>query len=166
MLCPESLIFSHLIVFNNSICCIKDVLGRTIVFLKFYDFCFRIGVFKIQYVFDVCTTKFVDGLIIITYHTKIVQCLTVITFCAGKKMYKSKLCCVCVLIFINHYVLKSVLVIFKYIRVFFKKLYRFTDKVIKIECIGIVKPSFIFSVCSCIKFFLVVAHRHFFVFLR
>ena len=29
--------------------------------------------------------------------------------------------------------LKSVLVIFKYIRVFFKKLYRFTDKIIKIR---------------------------------
>lgn len=71
LLCPECLVLSDGIIFNHSVCGVQNILGGTVIFFQFNDFCLRILAFKIQDIINIGTAEFIDRLVIIADNAEI-----------------------------------------------------------------------------------------------
>ena len=80
---------------------IKNACGGPVVLLQTNDLCIRISVLKIENIPYICTSEFVNGLIVITYNAEVVFLLAVLICVLRQKPDKLKLGSIGVLIFIN-----------------------------------------------------------------
>ena len=108
---PQRFTHSTLIVRYNAVCGIKDILRWTVILVKRYLLYIRVIIFKIKNISDICTSEFINTLVVITDNAKISVCLC-------KKIYKKILRIVRILILINKYVLKLILIFWQYIGIF------------------------------------------------
>ena len=137
--CPETFRFTCCIVGNDLVCRIQDVLCGTIVLLKSDYPCIRENTFKSENISNVCSTEFINRLIIITYYAQV-------SISGSQKAYKLKLYGIGILILIYHDIAKSFLIGFQHILTLLKKVYGFDQKVIEIQGIVSLKCRLIFTV--------------------
>ena len=99
ILCPESLRFTGSIVCDHTVCRVQDVLGGTVILLQTDDFCIWKNVLKSKNISNICSTEFIDRLVIITDDTEI-------PISGSQKTYKFKLRSIGILILIYMIYLK------------------------------------------------------------
>ena len=126
---PQSFALTHCVVRNNTVCRIKNILCTAVILLKSYHLSAFKGVFKRKDIFNCSTSEFVNTLVVITYNADVA------VFC-GEHTYKFILHLVCILILINHYVFKLILIKFEYIGTFLKKLHSLAEHIVKVHCIS------------------------------
>ena len=105
---------------------VKNVLGRTVVFLQFdYPSLLEL-VLKAENIRYIRAAEFVYALVVVAHYAEV-------SVLARKKADKPVLRMVCVLVLINQYVSEFVSVVVKHIRVFLEQPYRAKYEVVKIE---------------------------------
>ena len=139
VLCPQGFCLTFCIIRDHLVRCIQDILGRAVVLLQTdYPGIWK-NMLKSKNISNISPTEFINGLVIITYHTKILIPL-------GQKTDKLKLCSIGILILIHHNVFKPLLIVLQHCTAFFKKLHRLYDQIIKVQCIILAKSSLVFTV--------------------
>ncbi len=126
---PEFLPLPADIVSDNIICRVKYMGCGSVVLLKPYRPAILIVVFKSQNIFDISSPEFVNTLIVISDHAKIVEF-------PGDKAREIVLKPVRILILVDEDIFKPVLPVFQNIRIILKELYRIEQKIVKIHGIG------------------------------
>ena len=71
IICPEILLFTMRVIFDNRISRCQNGFGRAIILLQHNGFGIRIILLKIHNIANISTTPTIDGLIRITYYAKI-----------------------------------------------------------------------------------------------
>ena len=121
---------------NNSVCPVKNILSRTVIFFKSYYFCTLIMIFKRKDVFNRSATKTVNTLVVVAYNTNIF-----IFIC--KKRGQNVLRMVSILILVNHNILKLSLINIANVLIFLKKLNGVKNNIVKVHCVRFFKLSLI-----------------------
>ena len=65
---PQAFAFSVFIIGNNSVCTVKNILGRAVILLKPDNLCIFILLLERQNIFNRCAPETVNALVIITYN--------------------------------------------------------------------------------------------------
>ena len=139
---PECLGFTGGIVGNHFIGCTQDVLGGTVILFQTDDLCIRENMLESEDVSDVCTTEFVDRLVIITHNTEI--------FILGSQQaYEFELCCVGVLILVYHDVFETFLIVLKNISAVLEQFYCLYDQIVEIQRVILSQRCLILTVYCC-----------------
>ena len=132
-------------MFYNFIGSIKNYICRPVILFKFNNACILKIVFKIKNILYISTSPAINTLVIITNNAKIMML-------SWQQFYKLILWRICILILVYHYILKTVLILFKNFRTLSKKLNCHKNKVIKIKSIIFYQLILIFCVYSGISF--------------
>src|SRR6056297_4002971 len=134
--CPERFIKLFIIILDDGISTLQNIFrGAVILFERNLLGIFVIA-FEVKNVGYISSPERVDALCIITHHTNILILLR-------QHFSHFVLGMVCILVLINHDVFKPVLILFKYIRVLFKKFNWFNKEVVKIHGVCLAQPHII-----------------------
>ena len=109
---------------------IQNRLGRTIILLQLDRPCIWKHALKIQDISDIRPPEFINRLVIISHHTQIL-------IFGGKQADQPKLRRICILVFIHHNILKTLLICVQNIRIHLKQFHRLDNQIIKIQCVVI-----------------------------
>ena len=133
------LFYPVFVICNNRISCINNVATRPVILCQNYYFRLRVVLFKMQNIVNICSTKAINALVIITYYTQIF-----IAVC--KVLYQLILQVIRILVLIHHDISVLLLILLQNLRTLFKKLQNIHDKVIKIQTPIFLQDCLIFSI--------------------
>ena len=156
---PEALFLAGRIVSDHGIGRIQNALCGAVVLLQFDHARIRKMVFKIQNVIDVRAAEFVDRLVVIPHHTKVL-----ILRCQKPDQFELR--GIRVLILIHHDVAEFLLIVIKHLFVQLKKLHGEPDQIIKIQRVALFQRVLIFPVNPGDPLFLIVISAALLIFLR
>ena len=125
---PKGFALSHRVIGNNLVCGVENILRTAVVLFKTDNLCALEGIFKGKDIFNRSSSEFIDTLVIVADNADIAVFF-------GEHTDKLVLHLVGVLILVNHYVLKLILIIFKHLGALFKKQYGITEHIVKIHCV-------------------------------
>ena len=140
--CPETLLLSPNIIRNYRIRCIQNRLCRAVILLQFNHMRILKHTFKIQNILDICPTEFVNRLVVIPDHTKIL-------IFPRQNANQPKLHRIGILILVHHDVTETFLIIFQNIRLCLQQLNGLHQQIIKIQRIVCPHLFFIFPIHFC-----------------
>ena len=138
-LCPQLLALTAEVVFDNGVCRAEDMSRAAVVLLKADDAAALIFVLERKYVLDRCAAELVNALVIIADDAYIAPALC-------KLGCKHVLELICILIFVDEYVLKPLLPILAHILVFIEKLHGVVNKIVEIHCAGCERAARVFGI--------------------
>ena len=154
---PEGFFLTASVVTDHRVGRIQDVLGGSVVLFQLNHLCIGIYLLVVQNITDIGTAEFVDGLVIITYHTQIA--ITV-----RQQTDQFELRCIGILVLIHHDIFETFLIIIKYFRAAFEQFHSLYNNIIKIQCITLFQGLLILSVDLGDHGFLVISHGFYFKF--
>ena len=98
------------ILLNQAVRCLYNILSRTVIPFQFKQLRIIIYLLECQYVINICTTKTINTLSIVSNHTNMLMM-------TGQLPHNSMLCIVRVLVLIHQHISESLLPFFQHLRV-------------------------------------------------
>ena len=135
---PEGLALSPRVVPDHLIGRGENVLGGTVILLQPDHPGVWKDLFKIQDVGDVGPPKFIDGLVIVSYHEEV-------PVFPGQHAHQLELDRIGILVFVHHDKAKPLLVVFQDLRAGGKQLHRLHEQIVKVQGVAGPFSSFWYS---------------------
>ena len=136
ILCPKRFSLTLHIVRNDSVGCIENRLGGTVILFQTNGAGIRKRLFKAQNVFNGCTAEFINTLIVIADNTEIAAAFR-------EEFDEQILCVVGILVLVHHNIAELVLEVFQNIRAILQEADGIGDEIVKIHRIRFRKPLLI-----------------------
>ena len=123
---PKLFLLAAAVVLNDFICRVKNILRRTVVALKLHHARIRKDLFKIQDIADVGAAELIYALVIVADDAEVL-------ITARKEAHEAELRRICILVFVDHQIPETLLIILQHLGVRLKKLYGLNDQVVEIH---------------------------------
>ena len=139
---PQAFRLASGVIVNHGIRCIKNNLRAAVVLLQLHHLRFRIILFEVQNIADVCTAPAINALVSIAHHADIVML-------SCENLRQQILRMVGVLILVDHNIIKFILILVAYLFVLLEKTQRQQQQVVEIDSVISLQLLLISSINFC-----------------